>query len=197
MFVQRWFLTELQFDLTPFDVRVREKGLTWSRTYRVSYENVANEPVAVSMSSKARLVITTVLAGLTVILGVNILLGGDVAFGALQFYGGFAVVAAAWFAASRRSLLVFKGGDPALVVMRNRPSVEAVDVFLVALHEHRREYLRQRYLINAPSTNAADTIQKLYWLHQQGAISPLEYDRLKAQAIGASEPPPFPPSALH
>ena len=197
MFIQRRFLTEFQFDLTQFDVRVREKGLTYSKTYRVPYENVTNEPAEVTISSKSRLVVATILTVLTVILGMNALLGADIEPGAWAFYGCFAVIAAAWFVASRQSFFVFRAGDPALVVMRNRPSAEAVAVFLAALHEHRREYLRQRYLINAPSINAADTIQKLHWLHQQGAISPLEYDRLKARAIGESEERPFPPSTLH
>lgn len=197
MFIQRRFLSEFQFDLTPFDVRVREKGLTYSKTYRVPYENVSNEPVEVTISSRPGLVVTIILAVLAVIVGVAALLGDDIEAGAWAFYGGFAMLAAIWYAASRRSYLVFKTADPALVVMRNRPSAEAVNVFLTALHEHRREYLRQRYLLNAPSRDAADTIQKLHWLRQQGAISPLEYETLKARAVGGSEERPSPPPMLH
>ncbi|HEV8125472.1 MAG TPA: hypothetical protein VGP80_14585 [Gemmatimonadales bacterium] len=197
MFIQRRFLTEFQFDLTPFDVRVREKGLTYSKSYRVSYDNVTSEPVEVTISSRPRLILTVILALLAVIVAAAALLGDDVEAGAWLFYGGFAIVAACWYVASRQSFYVFKAGEPPLVLMKSRPSAAAVAVFLTALHEHRRNYLRQRYLLNAPSRDAADTIHKLLWLHQQGAISALEYETLKARAVGVSEEPPFPPSTLH
>ena len=197
MFVQRRFLTEFQFDLTEFDVRVREKGLTYSRTYRVPYEHVTNEPVEVTLSSKGRLAITIVLVLLSLTVGLAVLLGDDVEPGVWVFYSSFAALAAVWFIASRQSFFVFRGGEPALVVMRNRPSEGAVGSFLTALHERRRQYLRERYLLNAPWKDAADTIQKLFWLRQQGAISELEYDKLKARALGGTEGQQFPPSILH
>lgn len=197
MFIQRRFLTEFQFDLTPFDVRVREKGLTHSKTYRVSYENVSSEPVEVTVSSRPRLVLTVILALLSVIVGAAALLGDDVEAADWLFYGGFAIVAAGWCVASRQSFYAFKAGEPPLVLMKSRPSPAAVGIFLTALHEHRRNYLRQRYLLNAPPRDAADTIHKLIWLHQQGAISALEYETLKARAVGVSEERPLPPSTLH
>ncbi len=197
MFIQRRFLTEFQFDLTPCDVRVREKGLTYSRTYRVPFENVTTEPVEVTVGSKPRLVTTVVLALLAVLMGGYASRGDDIEPGAWAFYGGCAVLAAVLFVFSRQSFLVFKAADPGLIVMKNRPSPEALSAFLAAVHEHRRDYLRQRYLLNAPATNPADTIQKLHWLYQEGAISDLEFATLKAGAVGISEERPFPPSILH
>lgn len=197
MFIQRRFPTEFQFDLTQFDIRVREKGLTYSRTYRVDYEHVSLEPGEVTRSSTPGLIVTIALAVLGIIGGVAALQGRDVAPAAWALYGGAALLATVWYFGSRRSFYVFKTGEPALVVLKNRPSSEAVNAFLAALHEHRRGYLRQRYLINAPARGPAETIQQLDWLHQLGAISPLEHEKLKARAAGVSEEQPFPRSTLH
>lgn len=193
MFTQRRFLTSYRFELVANGVMVTEKGLTYSRTYRVPFENIPAEHEAVTISSKLRLVVTGILATLAVATGAVSVAGGDAESAAPVFYGVLAVFSGMSFLLSRKSFLVFKTAEPALVLMKDRPTAQAMASFLKELHQLRTEYLRQQYLIGAPESATADAIHKLHWLRQQGAISESEFDALKAEIVrpAAGEGPPL------
>jgi hypothetical protein len=191
VFTQRRFLTSFRFELVGNGVMVTEKGLTYSRTYRVPFENIPQEHEAVTISSKLRLVVTGILATLAVATGAVSLSGGDAESAAPVFYGALAIVAGLSFLLSKKSYLVFKSAEPPLVVMKDRPTAQAMTAFLEELHQHRTAYLRQQYLIGAHESATADAIHKLHWLRQQGAISDSEFDALKAEIVkpGSGEGP--------
>jgi len=192
VFTQRRLLTSYRFELVANGVMVTEKGLTYSRAYRVPFENIPEEHEAVTISSKPRLVTTSILATLAGATGVAYLVGGDVTSETPVIYGVLAIVAGVWFLFSKKSFLVFKSAEPPLVVMKDRPTAQAMAAFLEELREHRTAYLREKYLIGSHESATADAIHKLHWLRQQGAISESEFEALKAEIVrpGSGEGPP-------
>lgn len=197
MFSQRRFFTRLTFRLEPAFVHVTERELTSSRSYVVPYENISAEPVEVMVSSRRWLVAAIILGLLTILVAASALRGGDVEAGAWLFWGTFAALAAIAYYVSRSSYLVFRSGEPPLVVIRDRPSKAALDQFLREVQERKKLYLAQAALTQVSGSSAADALHKLAHLRQLGVLNEAEFAVLKAdilrhaQGFSSFTQPPF------
>ena len=173
-----------QFELRIEDdaVAVTEQEGAVKRSYRVPYEHLAPGPVDVVIWSKPRLWAAVVLLGLSVIMMLLLLTGGDVESGAALFYAALAAVAALLFIRSRQAYIVLKGIPP-LVLMKDRPSAEAVAEFLARVLERKRAYLAEHYLLGTHESATVDAIHKLEMLRQEGSISDREFAILKGDVM--------------
>lgn len=183
MFSQRRFFTKLTFRLEPAFVHVTERELTSSRSYVVPYENISAEPVEVMISSRRWLVAAIILVLLTILVAGSALRGDDVEAGAWLFWGTFAALAGITYYVSRSSYLVFRSGEPPLVVMKDRPSRAALDQFLQEVQQRKTLYLAQAAMTQVRGSSAADALQKLAYLRQLGVLNEEEFAVLKADIL--------------
>lgn len=193
MLKQRRFFTRFEFLLGETHIQVTERRITSSRSYNVPFENVTADPMEVMVSSRGRFWATLVFAALTLLVAILQIVGGDVDQGAWIVWGSFTIVTGAAYWMSRRTYLVFNAGQPALVVLKGRPSEEVLSAFLEEMQKRKRAYLAQRYLASTSEGAPADTIHKLAWLREMGVVSPDEFDVLKSDVVRRAEealPPP-------
>ncbi len=145
MFTQRRLLTTLRFALDADAVAVEERRFGASRSYRVPYESIPDRPAVVTVASARRLVVAVVLGLLTAVTGALAARGEDVERHAPFVWGALTALAGLWYWASRKSYVVFGEGTWALVLFRDRPSVQATEAFIAELLERRQRYLAERY----------------------------------------------------
>lgn len=192
MFMQRRLWVSFTFVLGPDDVEVTEKSLTYSRSYRVSYEHLPDRPVSVVKSSARRLVLAAVLALAALGTGIVALRGGSVERAAPAIWGVLASAAALWYWESRKSYLVFGEGGRALVLFQTRPSRAAVESFVAELMQRRATHFAHRYGSAAPSP--VDQIDRLAQLRADGLLSDAEFSALKRQLLGSDRSAETPPT---
>lgn len=178
--------TSITLTLVEDGVEVAESSLFSKRLCKVPLEHIGHAAVEVHTSSKPAFWFAAGFTALALVVEANFWIhgGGDAGEGA--FYLLIAAFFAVRFWQSRQVYLVFDGASPALMLFKEVPSHEEVQIFLQRVEERKDEYLRGRYLHTAFSCSAASEIEKLVWLRASGVITAEEFDRLKQAAVDAS-----------
>lgn len=193
---QRRFLTRISLEVGEDGVHATERGLLHSRSFRLPFEEVPDEPERVRTASRPWFWGMVVLWIAALFTGALEAVGGEVDAGAYLFWGALAVMASLAFASSRASLRVLRAGESTVVMFEDRPSRAALDAFLAGLRERRDAYLVRRYMTGTAADSKADALHRLHWLREQGAISDEEFDLLKRDVLAQAEPgtwrPPSP-----
>jgi hypothetical protein len=194
--IQERFVKRFAFQLEPDAIAVIEQDGPTKRSYRVPFESLDPAPVDVTIWSKPRLWATGVFLALSVLMLVVQLQGGDVESGAALFYASCAALATVLFLRSRQSYVVLKG-TPGLVLMKDRPTAQAMTAFIATVQERRRQYLAEHYLLGTHEGALIDALHKLEMLRKEGTVSDAEFEILKADIVGraqSSRPPQSSPN---
>ncbi len=193
---QSRFSHQLELELAEDAVLVTDRAITTSRKYRVPLEGLALISEEVTVWSRRRLVLTCVCLVLVVLVGLTRLGGGDVGVDAELFYAVLAALGLWSFIGSRQSYLVTKGTPP-LVVMKNRPTPQAVTEFLEQVQSRRRDHVAARFLLGTPESALVDELHKLSLLRQNGTIGEGEFEVLKADIMRRASPYTPPPPSMN
>jgi hypothetical protein len=116
MFKQRHLFTTRTYHLAAEGIDVGEHSPIVSRSYRVPFANIPALPARVSVASGRWLWATVILALLAAGTGIAVVLGANVERIAWLVWGTLAVIAGGAFAASRRKYVIFRAGEPGLVL---------------------------------------------------------------------------------
>jgi len=184
--IQQRMVTQFELRLESDAVAVTEQDGTSKRSYRVPLAQLEAAPVEVTVWSKPKLWWGVGLLGLSTLVLLVYLLGGDVEREAGLFWASCAAIAVVLFIRSRQSYLVIRG-DPGLVLMKDRPTGQAVRDFIELVLERRRAYLSETYLLGTHESALVDAIHKLDALRAAGSVSVRDYEILKANIVRRAE----------
>ncbi|MEM1270371.1 MAG: hypothetical protein AAGI08_10020, partial [Bacteroidota bacterium] len=137
---QRQLFTRFDFELSGEGVLVNEQELARTRTYLVPFENIAAQPVEVTVWSKPALWFAFVFVALGTLFGILWAAGVGVPANASVFWGVLGLVALVALAGSRRSYQVFQAAQPPLVLMKAQPSEQSVNAFVRTVQRYKRRY---------------------------------------------------------
>jgi len=184
--IQQRMITQFELRLESDAIAVNEQDGTAKRSYRVPLEKLADAPVEVTVWSQPKLWTAIGLLALSALVLIMYAVGGDVERDAGLFWGICAAIAVALFIRSRHSYVVVQG-DPPLVLMKDRPTNQAVTEFLERVFERRRVHLSETYLLGTHESALVDAIHKLDALRTAGSISDRDYETLKADIVRRAE----------
>lgn len=178
MLTQRRLFTTLRFELAADGVDVTERGLTFSRSYRVPFAHIPAHPLRVSTSSGGWL-LAAVLFGIVTVWTAVLAVRGTDAEGVVWVVWGFlAAVAGTMFVRSRRKFVIFRSGDPALALLDGQPTQEALDSFLAEMHRRRVAWLGEEALLTSGADVPENLGERLRWLQAAGLLSAAECEEL-------------------
>lgn len=197
---QRRGFTIRTYTLGEDGIAVRERGFLHRESYRFAYEALSPDAFETTLYNRWALALLAVFVVLAAVVafGAGIGAGTDGTAGVL-FYVGFAILfgVLAWFSWHR--LIGFSAGEGAVLVFESgKPDDRALSTFLSELENRRIAHLRHRFLLDGdepPST--ADELHKLAWLHEKGAITEDEFEKLKHDLIFGQGERPLPPELLN
>jgi hypothetical protein len=184
--LQERMMTRFELRLEGDAIAVTEQDGTLKRAYRVPLESLAAAPVEVTVWSKGKLWSSIILFGLSALVLILYAQGGDVERDAGLFWAMCGAIAVALFIRSRQTYVVIHG-DPSLVLMKDRPTAQAVGLFLERVLERKRAYLSETYLLGTHESALVDAIHKLDALREAGSISAREYEVLKGNILRRAE----------
>ncbi len=195
VFNQRHFLRRHEYRLADNGVYVAENWMTGSIKYKVDFENIPKESTEVTVSSKAYLWFSFVLAALTITTGLMLLFHLNVGLGTPLIWGVLTVLMGGLFFLSRQHFLVFRppAGSEPLILFKDKPDRRLLEQFLTRVQTRKKDYLRRTYL-RADGLPLADAVNKLKWLKEQEIITGDEFEKLKAHSVGAGPWGSSPPS---
>jgi hypothetical protein len=165
-------------------VLVKESHFLSRSNYKVPYATLSNEKFEMTVYSKVWLWLTVIplLFCFVVFLG-EFLQGGTDGLLAIGLYGTFALFFGVLFYHSMEKVVGFQADDGPLVFSAGKPSQPELDRFLKELSDRKETFLRNQYLQPGCGHSPADELQKLMWLRDQGALTPLEFDKLKQDVV--------------
>lgn len=181
--VQRRGLLRRTYSLTEHGIRVSERSPTSGRTLTVPYAVMYGDRQEQMSASKPALLMTVVLS----VLAVLVSFGPDAEKFAWLFWGVFALIAGAYYWASRRDQVGYVDGKAAIFFFCNIPSTDAVEAFIDEARGRARERLRELVLPLRRSGDPDFDRQRALMMRDKGIISDDEY----AEFMGVlSSPPP-------
>lgn len=181
---QRHGIFTRTYILDDESVHVREANFLSRSHYRIPYATLSNEKFEMTVYSKVWLWLTVIplLFCFIVIIG-EILQGGTDGLLAITLYGTFALLFGVLLWHSMEKVIGFQADDGPLVFSAGKPTKRELDRFLKELSDRKETFLRNQYLQPGCGHSPADELQKLVWLRDQGAITPLEFDKLKQDVV--------------
>ncbi len=180
---QRRFLSQYTFRLVDDGIQVHEKSVLSSSKYKVPFENIAVESTEISQSSTFWFWAMVLLWCLSLLNLILLILGKDVESDVFIVWGIFASIASVAFYFSSKTYTAFVAGEPGLVLLKDKPSIEKMECFLKIVHDTKKEFLAQHYLIGSNESTKADAIHKLSWLQEHGVISKSDFEILKKEIV--------------
>lgn len=193
--LQRRFFQTRRLELDPEGVRFEWKAFLQKHKYLVRYEEILRDPIEFTEEPKKMEVVDVLL----ITMGLGFLYGAAVAgaeepsfkialiafgvillasFGVIRYFG----------MASAGPLLQLSNGAPALVLFAGRPTDEELEGFLEALATATNQHLLENYGSGHPGESKANQLDRLWALHEAGALSKEEFESLKAELIYVPEP---------
>ncbi len=179
VFTQQYLLSSRNFTIEYNGVRVVEKGFNKQFSYFVPFEEVPSTPFSLRMYDKTAIILTIVCSVFAVVIAIGVFQSGQVTIGNILFVLALVGIPAAltWF--TRKELAGLGVPGNGLILRANRPSPQAVQSFLQALHQAKISYMREAYFDKAAPNTAVDELQMLLWLKEHGAISKDEFEARK------------------
>jgi len=186
---QRRGIAVRTYTLTGDAVIVHHRALLRRSEMSIPYHQLTDRRFSTRLYSKPWLVITgAALFFAIAMVGLARSTGdaGAVAGGWLYF--GIAALTGAGFLWSRRHLSGLAGYGTSLWFWADEPSRPEFEAFLTALLRRRALQL-ERLRSGRPGSPAAE-LERLVTLRDRGAISPAEFDTLKARILASDRPGP-------
>ena len=174
---QKRRLQHRRYTLTDEGIRVSERSALGGRTYVVSYDVLFGERIEIHAVSKEAFWLCLAAIGLAIAFAIGAATGAkDVHWIMGPLAALIAIPFGIWFKISRGDLSWFKEGSSSFWLVRDQPSLEAVDGFLEEAKMKAREKVRAHLLPLLRSNNEYADREHAMLLRDKGIITEREYE---------------------
>ncbi|MGE0269471.1 MAG: hypothetical protein AB7S78_13560 [Candidatus Omnitrophota bacterium] len=188
--VQKYPSGKNTFEVDSGGVNVHLERWFSSHRYIVPFEEVTAHPVEVGVSSKGWFTagaICLMFLVLCVWFGFGRKDAATLQENLIAWSSG-TIISVGMYLLSRRTFILFSTGSRELALLKNNPSQKAVDLFVVAMLQQKREYVRNAYLPSSDGLPIVTQLNNLSILKKNGDITEEEFILLKERIINRNDP---------
>jgi hypothetical protein len=174
---QRNLLSKHFYELSPDGLQITEKGVSKSRDYFITYEDIGTKVIKFNKGKKGWLIaalIFLVLTGLLYFLQQN---GGNTDKDGYLVYAALTIICAIVYLSTytRAFLLVTIDDSNPISFLTNNPSESELNEFIQLLKNERKKYLLEKYGTLSKLISYEQQFNTLNWLNRNEVLTKDEY----------------------